>query len=365
MRILFISATAGEGHNNFAKALMEYYQHTHKDIEVKLIDLYKPHHKVMAYLINDFSFFMFRNFPHIMSFNYRVAAKTKVNPNRNNSLYQALFAKKTILKEIDEFKPDLIFTTHTYSTALINYLNRKKIIDIPSYSLIPDFVIHPDVENNIDSRLCFVSNKEVYDNLISRGFDKDKVIISGLPIKSSFYGEIEPFSYDLDKDKKVILVLFGGMGLHKNHKIVKRLESLLDDNYIVVINGKDKRSYKKLQKMNHPHLINIQYSDEIASIMKISDVMIGKIGGSSTSEALQFSLPVIAPFMPYYQENESIKLLNKYGLVKRSSLTNLYKDVTYVLNKKLTNDQVSKIHNYNSTQIICESILNDFKSMKK
>lgn len=360
MRILFISVTAGEGHNAFARAIIDYYKENYSDVECKLIDLFKPKHKVHSFLNNEFTFFTFRHFPRLMSLNYKLSTKRKVNPDINYSLSQAKCAKEDILKVINEYQPDAIFTTHTYSTALINYLNRKKIINIPSFSLIPDFVIHPDVENNIDSNLCFVSNKYVSDEIISRGFDPQKIIVSGLPINPSF-NKINDINLNLDPNKKTVLVMFGGMGLHKNHIIVKKLIPLLDKINLIVINGKDKKSYRRIKKINNPNVINLEYVSDVASIMAKSNLLIGKVGGASTSEAFHFNLPIVVPFPAYFQENASIKLLESLNIVKKSSLRTIDIDVKILLNMQGIDKNIYLIHNDLANKIIAEKVYNYIK----
>ena len=56
MRLLILTATAGEGHNSLSYALKNYINEFHKDDEVLVYDLYKNDHKLFAWIINDLHF---------------------------------------------------------------------------------------------------------------------------------------------------------------------------------------------------------------------------------------------------------------------------------------------------------------------
>ena len=100
MRLLILTATAGEGHNSLSHALKDYIRKNFQYYEVIVYDLYKENHKLFALIINDLHFSNLKHFPHIMRFQYKLSLENKVDKNHNGSVTFGRIAQKDLLLEM-------------------------------------------------------------------------------------------------------------------------------------------------------------------------------------------------------------------------------------------------------------------------
>ena len=329
MRLLILTATAGEGHNSLSHALKDYIRKYHQDDEVLIFDLYKDNHKLFAWVINDLHFWNLKHFPHIMRFQYKLSLENKVDKNHNGSVTFGRIAQKDLLKKVEEFKPNAIISMHTFATGLLNYLQRKEILDknIKLFSVIPDYSPHPDTETNLDFDCVFTPCKEIHPLLINtKDFKEEQLNPTGLPVHSKFYEDVDKEEFakemNIDISKFTLMIFSGGIGIGNNAKVVKTLmkaKSFKNIN-IIVVNGKNKKSKKQVDKLiekyNLTNVYNYGFIMTVHKLMSISTCMIGKLGALTTNECLIKYLPIIVPFKPPYHEYWNMKFLEKEGVIK-------------------------------------------------
>jgi len=328
MRLLILTATAGEGHNSLSFAVENYIKYNFPNDEVRVFDLYKDNHKLFAWIINDLHFWNLQHFPHLMRFQYRLSLENKANKNHNGSVTFGCIAKKDVLRQIEEFKPDAILSTHTFATGLLNYLQRKNKISkaIKLFTVIPDYSPHPDTETNLDFDYVFTPCKEIHPLLINtKDFKEEQLIPNGLPVHNKFYDAVnkEEFAKEvnIDINKFTLLVFSGGMSVGNNYKITKTLlkSKCFNDINVIVLNGKNKKTKNKIDKLikkqNLTNIYNYGFTKDVHKFMSISSCMIGKLGALTTNECLIKYLPIIVPFKPPYHEYWNMKFLEKEGVI--------------------------------------------------
>ncbi len=324
MKLLIVSITAGEGHNAIGHALESFIAENYNNCEVKMIDLYQKEHRFAAFLVDNMQSFMMKFFPRIMHLNYRMTMNKKLNTSHNFPLKMGLIAMDSFLDEVKAFQPDIIFATHAYAAALVSYCAANKFIYCKNYTVIPDYVAYPYCENNAALDYIFVSDDEVKNELVSRGIGEEKIRVYGIPCQTKF---LEPHNRPrllrqchIDTSKLTVLIMNGGknMGAHSNLQILKSIYRCENVN-IIVVNGRNEKTKNAIDRylMNHPNpnVTNIGFASNIDELMSISDVMIGKAGGVSLTEAFAMDLPIIVPFSPPYQELWSMRKLEEMGII--------------------------------------------------
>lgn len=377
MRLLVLTATAGEGHNSLSYALKDYINKNHPNDEVLIYDLYKENHKLFAWIINDLHFFNLQHFPHIMRLQYRMSLENKVNKNHNGSVTFGRIAQKNVLKQVEEFKPDAIISMHTFATGLLNYLQRKDILNksIKLFTVIPDYSPHPDTETNLDFDYVFTPCKEIHPLLINtKDFKEEQLIPTGLPVHPKFYEETDTKSFanehNIDTSKFTLLVFSGGMSIGNNYKIIKTLTKAktFNDINVIVINGKNKRTKNKIDKLikenNYQNIYNYGFSLDVHRFMSISSCMIGKLGALTTNECFIKYLPIIVPFKPPYHEFWNMKFLEKEGVIK---VINGYKELPSGIDELVENpeilNQIKENINHLRKPNACKDMVNIIKEV--
>jgi UDP-N-acetylglucosamine:LPS N-acetylglucosamine transferase len=132
--------------------------------------------------------------------------------------------------------------------------------------------------------------------------------------------------YGLDPDKFTVFVNAGWIGGGNIPQIFKELIRGELDVQAIFLAGKNEALRKEAEKLaltaKFPVKV-IGYSDEIEKLMQAANVMVSKLGGLTTFEALACRLPIIADLTtpPMPQEAGTSKLIEKRGagiLLKRA-----------------------------------------------
>jgi len=184
-----------------------------------------------------------------------------------------------------------------------------------------------------DVSLYLVANDESRRQLMDYGISPEKIKISGMPIDPKFHEVSERDAqkarqaFGLDAKKFTVFVNAGWVGGGNIPQIFRELVRGELDVQAIFLAGKNeelKREAEELAKTAKFPVKVIGYSDDIEKLMQSANVMISKLGGLTTFEALACRLPIIAdattPPMP--QESGTVNMIAKRGagiLLKKAS----------------------------------------------
>lgn len=320
-KILIITVTAGEGHNSISKALMKKLS-SNSENEVKLVDLYKDFGtKFDVKLINDGYLLACKLVPHLYNAVYRKLQRLKPE-NRDKSIVQSSVKKQTpkILNCIYVFKPDVIIMPHFYPAIIITNLRKYYPIKATTISILTDYCVHPFWESAIGVDYMITPDESYHNLLIKKGYKPEQLIPFGLPVREEFSKTIDKYqareTLNLDKDLTTILIMQGGGGMGGLIRILKQLLKCPNPLQIICVNGKDKKSKDKVDKIvstnktNHK-IVNYGFIDFIAMVMSASDLIIGKCGCISVNESLNKEVPLLICTKLVEQEKSNMLFLTQ------------------------------------------------------
>lgn len=318
-KVLILTVTAGNGHNSAAYSMKDALEKAGN--EVKVVDIFKDSgQKFVAWEQNKGYLISIRYLRGTYNFFYN---KYKRNDYRNkpNCFCQKLVKKihGFLLKTIYQFQPDVIYATHyACGTALANL---RLVYKLPSVNIacMLDYVVSPFWETTAGGLdFLTITNEEFRSELIEEGFENKKLICTGLPVSEKFLTEIDKEvareKLGLKQNVFTILIMFGG-GIGGSYKVLKwLLKRIKKDVQIVVVNGKNEKIKKKIDRemAKYPKnffIKNIGFSKEVDLIMSACDCMIGKGGGLSTTESINKCLPLVTTKKLPSQEIYNIKFL--------------------------------------------------------
>ena len=210
--------------------------------------------------------------------------------------------------------------------------------------------------------------------LISKDIPEDKVFVTGIPISSRFlqkYNKQEILDeFNLQNNTKTILFFGGGefgLGKAKTFEIFETLVKDFNDIQIIAIAGKNEKMKLKFEKIvqenNKQDYVKIlDFTNKVPELMSISDLVVSKPGGLTTSESLASNLPMIIINPIPGQEEENAEFLEEKGigiwLRKNDSAYEIFKDLFSNPEKleemKRNTEILAKKH---STEDICKIIL--------
>ena len=344
MNVLILTAATGGGHIRASNALKNYFKEKDKAINVNVVDTFKYINPLLDKTVSNGYLYLAKKTPKLYGKLYKLSNDKPMMNNYVNRM-NSIFAKK-LIPLIEEFKPQIILTTHPFSTEMIAYLKMKNKINIPLICVMTDYSSHNAwIRDNVNEYI--VSNDDMMKEMIKVGVDKEKIHSFGIPIDEDFYDEKKKSFYINDVNsnhhKKVILMMAGSFGV-KN--ILAIYEDIIDINYdfkLIIITGKNKKLYEKFKEkvaLSNRDIELIYFTDEIVKYMKCAHMIITKPGGLTVTEALACNTPLVIFDAIPGQEEENADFLVKNNMAIRLSSND--KSIRNTIEALLTNDEKLK-----------------------
>lgn len=297
MRALIFTMSCGEGHNAIAKSIGQEFDKI--GIENKIVQTFgfnqrRERRENKQYL------WVCKHFPR--TYNYIWNKLRKQDKSTDKLPYYVKPCLPYFKQVIDGYRPDIIVCTHCYASAVISYMKKSNMLDdkIVSSTILHDITLAPYWEHSNGVDYIFQPLENTTDDLIKKGFKKEQIKTLGLPLRSIFYAKYDKqeIRKQLALDGKfTVLIVSGGNGLGNTKKLVKDILSANLDITLIVINGRNKKSYNQIEKLIKKHniknVVNLGFVTNIDEYMKASDVTISRAGSSCVFEALNISKPII------------------------------------------------------------------------
>ncbi|MBS5315676.1 MAG: hypothetical protein KHY44_04715 [Clostridiales bacterium] len=321
MNVLILTGRFGMGHYSAAEAVKQDVLLKEPDAKVDIIDM-------IDYMLPGGSSMIYE------SFNFMVRQCSGVynllngiSKQYSNVPFKGLFIKK-VEDLLTTYKPDLVIATLPICAQYISAYKNMKACSIPLYTYITDIIAHKEwIAEHTDR--YFVGDESTKQMLTSKGVLEDKIIISGIPVKQVFKGNLVS---KVKSEKKEILIMGGGLGLVQG--LDDLLQGLNEKNFIhiTLIAGTNKKLVEKIKKA-FPYINVIGYTEKVHTYMEKADLIITKSGGITTFEAIHCETPlyIIRPFLAQEVGNAAyIERLNM-GRVIWSEKVDLISDLLELL----------------------------------
>ncbi len=331
-KILIISSDTGGGHRSAAKTIADGLEKFWKgeSAAVRTIKAVEDSHHITDKLVRLYNWVLL-NKQHWMKYLYW--AINKIRPETRE-----FFMKRCIGFCRDSFEkwcPHIVvsvhpLTQHIFARILkeLNLIDQVPLVTVvtdPCYGFWKGWACD-------DVSLYLVANDEAERQLIDYGISPEKIKISGMPVNPKFHEVDEQDAknarriYGLDPDKFTVFVNAGWIGGGNIPKIFKEFVRGELDIQAIFLAGKNEElrlEAERIAKTAKFPVKVIGYSEEIEKVMQSANIMISKLGGLTTFEALACRLPIIADATtaPMPQEAGTSRLIETRGagiLLKRS-----------------------------------------------
>lgn len=367
-KILIFYASYGGGHLSAANSIKNYLSSNYENIDVELIDcmkyINKPIEKITTTAYNE----MAKKAPWAWGKIYSDSQKGPLAHITTRS--NQVFAIK-LLRLLREKNPDLIISTHPFGSQMCSYLKRKGKITSKIATILTDFAPHDQWLVGSDyTDYFFVAHNKMKEYLISKNIPENKVFATGIPISNKF---LETFntskilnSLGLKENLKTILFFAGGkfgLGKSRTLEIFNTLVNDFNNIQVIAISGKNKKMYEDFNQIvkaaNKTDFMRVfEFVNNVPELMAISDIVITKPGGLTTTESLVSGLPmiIINPIPGQEEENAQFLEHSNIGIWLKKQM-----NITETISNFISNDaklkqmkeNTKKISNRNSTKDIC------------
>ena len=372
-KFLIFTVTAGNGHNSAANAVKE--QLEKMGAEVKVIDLLHEFCKNKVFIwVQAKGYGLACQYAHkIYNAFFRFYQKTDPEKYYKSPVQSGLYEMyDDLLKYINDYKPDAIFTSHFLPAVMITNLRKLYPLPATTYSFIFDYAVCPFWEAATGIDYLLIPNEKYISYMIGKGFKKEQLLPYGLTVNEKFSKKIDKIyarkKLGLKDNVFTLLVMFGGGFWSGNYKIVKNIVKNLKGRelQIIVANGRDEKSKNKIDKLktcSSIKILNFGFSKEVDLLMSAADVIVGKAGGVSVTESLNKYLPMICCKKLPEQEAVNVKMLVEEGAAMQYKSD---KQLIKILNNLLDNPEllvdmrknVARIRRPYATKKVAEDMMN-------
>lgn len=296
MKVIVFYGSYGGGHVSAARNIHENIQLEYPDIETKFIDCVEYVNKRLNKITTKFYADVSKNMPRLWGKIYFKSGKGSLSGI--TTVANRLMSIK-LNRLIKEFDPDLIISTHPFSSSMCASLKKHGKINCKVATVLTDYAPHNQwLIKHQYMDYYFVAHQGMVDSLVQKGIEREKIFATGIPLSNRFlqdYNRDEILnSFDLKPDKKTILFFGGGAtgtGKGKAYDILEILIKNFEGFQIVAVSGKNdtvKQAFDDLVKeTSKEELVKVlKFTDKVPELMSISDLVITKPGGLTTTESL-------------------------------------------------------------------------------
>ena len=384
MKILIFYASYGGGHLNAAKSINDYIISNYPNYNVELIDCMKYVNKTIEKLTTAAYREMAKKAPWAWG---KIYSDSQKGPLAHLSSRSNKIMAIKLLRLLREKQPDVIISTHPFGSQMCSYLKRKNKITAKIATIMTDFSPHDQwLVGHKFTDYFFVANDKMKNYLISKGIAENKVFVTGIPISNRFlktYNKKEILdTYNLSEDKFTVLFFGGGefgLGKTKTAEIFESFvqESLKEKIQIIAIAGKNPKMKANFEEIVSKYSINttttnttditnnvkiLEFTNQVPELMSISDLVVTKPGGLTTSESLASHLPMLIINPIPGQEEENAEFLEDKGIaiwLRKNDDSKLIIENLLADNKKLNlmKENTKLLARPHSTETICKMIL--------
>jgi len=238
-----------------------------------------------------------------------------------------------MIRLLKRIQPDLCVATHFLPAEIIAWLIAKRKLRARNAIVVTDYDVHAMWLCQTVDRY-YVAMEEAKEYLARIGVPREKLLVTGIPVDPLFATPVSRSDarkqLGLDGTATVILISAGGYGIGPVEQLVRDLLALQRPWQIVAIAGKSEKTRKRLEGISKEagklqsgslRLCAVGFTTDMDKYMAAADLMVGKAGGLTTSEALARALPMalIEP-IPGQEERNADHLLEAGAAIRCNNL---------------------------------------------
>lgn len=353
-KILIVSVSAGAGHVRAANAIQSYLEQAGH--EVKNVDLMDYSKQWFKHIYADKYIDLINNHPKIWKFLFDITDKPTTKSVYKTRRWFEYKLHKKFFDLVTEFQPEHVISTHFMPPEILVRYREKFLVDFELHVAVTDFDvhqlwIHPQVDH------FFVAGTLAKTKLLQNGIYPNDVTISGIPISPQFFQNFNKEEllkkWKLNPEKKTLLLMAGGAGVGNLDFISQEILDSVSDIQVVALPGKNKELLDKLYTLKEKYgdlITPIAFTNEVHELMFLSDLVVTKPGGLSTSECIALKKPMLLINPIPGQEELNAQSIVNLGLGMLS--TNVVTDLkTMMLNLSKYEQNFDNLPKYDTQQI--------------
>jgi processive 1,2-diacylglycerol beta-glucosyltransferase len=265
--------------------------------------------------------------PRVWGFFYRRAERVPAQ-GRRQRLRSTLssWACRDFGEAARRFHADAILCTQFLPAEVFALLRERGKVQAPVYCAITDYSSHPIwIYRGVDR--YFVATESVKEEIVDTGaVSADRIDVTGIPIDPRFASEMgveaarRELGLDPDAGRLTLLLMGGGFGWGPIEGMLEVVLALPQSVQALVITGRNESLREKLANRVRGQESRIKvhgFTDRVHDFLEASDLLVGKAGGLTSSEAMARGVPIVALRPIPGQEERNCDYLQESGAAVR------------------------------------------------
>lgn len=319
-KVLILSTSAGAGHLRAAQALEGAFARKRAAREVRHHDVLDHTSALFRNLYSKAYIEMVKRSPELLGWVYDKLDQPRPEGFDKIKLAFDKLNAGPFIKLLESYQPELIVCTHPLPAEIIAWLRSEGRIVARQVTVITDFDLHyPWLCDGCEH--YFVAIDETRAHLEALQVPARAISVTGIPIDLAFTQKRDPKAmrrkHGLTSEDPVLLLTGGGFGIGQVVPVLDQVLRLKSPAQVVVVCGKNEALLQALEDRiatstapRHVKIKLLGFTREMDELMAAADLLVGKPGGLTSSEALARGLPlVIVSPIPGQEERNADHLL--------------------------------------------------------
>lgn len=330
-RVLILSASAGAGHVRAAQALERAFAQRNDVQEVRHEDALQFTSPAFRNVYSKTYIDMVNRAPGVLGWLYDYADKPWKDENRR-LMFDRMNAIP-LINALRQYRPDTVICTHFMPAEIMSWLICRRTIQARHAVVITDFDVHAMWLCRHVSRY-FVAMDETKVHLEKLGFAPERISVSGIPVDPVFAVQKDKTELrrklGIELERPTIMLSAGGFGVGPMEQILRYVKEVKHPAQVLAMCGRNEELRQRLNTWNEEQTESnvlvkaVGYTTDMDEYMGASDIVLGKPGGLTTSEALTKGLVfVIVNPIPGQEERNADHLLEEGAAIRCNNLPTL------------------------------------------
>ena len=320
-RVLCLTASVGSGHTRAAQAVAAWAQDLAREgsmslDSIRVEDVLAHAHPLFRSIYRGGYLGMIQRMPTLLGWMYDKLDRPWHGRDARFRVNHPCLAPLRDL--LSREQPDTVLCTHFLASEYLAQLRTRGEWNGRLVTVVTDIDVH-------GMWFCdpcdhfFVAADESARMLELGGIDPSRITVTGIPIDPVFSRPLDRAAcraaHGLPQDRPVILFAWGGAGTGPVRDLFRELLRMQTPAHIVAIAGRNESARTALEAIAAEHRGPLTFSvlgftDRMHELMAAADLLVGKPGGLSSSEARAMGLPlvIVAP-VPGQEERNAAHLL--------------------------------------------------------
>lgn len=317
--VLVLTADIGCGHGRAAAAVTLHLRTHHPDLDTHILDALTlcPRWFTLAY--RDIYLLGPKHLPKLSGRIYDLSDR----PAKRRSLAHRLETRalRRLLRSEELTSADLIVTTHFLTARVLSHFRGTGQLRAHLAVIVTDQ--HPHAVWRVPHADLFcVASPAARETMLRDGIPADRVRVTGIPIDARFHEPMDRADarerHGLPQDRPVVLLSGGGLGLGGIDHALRSLMERPGRHHAVVVCGKNTKLQRRLLALygDSDAVTVVGHTARMHELMAAADLMLGKPGGLTTSEAAARGLPMVLLRPLPGQEEHNATALTAAGVAR-------------------------------------------------